>query len=438
MLNAHLLSSFIALALVAPAPCLGADPAVVLLDDRPMLFAAAEDHRALADAHRAQADAYRVQADAWKRWADDYSRELRASMGPMFSGRVGPHKVVTNAPYSAQVLTESNQALSDGNVISRKTQGAIYRDGQGRVRQEMPGDGKEPTVYITDPVDGNHYVIVPGSKRAISTRAIEDKALAKVRDKGDKVRVKEKQVVRVGDREVRVEDGRVFVDGREVAEGKVEVINSRGRVIRVENGKVTIDGKDVNVPEPPEAPGIVNKIVVKSIEGGESADGTRREEVRVQVIRADQAGLPVPPMPPVPPVPPVPPAPGFDMKFDHPMPLPPMPGVQTFRFENMSRLGKGTTTNLGMKDFDGVKAEGKSTVWTIPAGEIGNRNPINVTSETWYSNDLQVTVLSRYNDPRTGESIYRLANIRRAEPAADLFKVPADYTVKRLPGGNVH
>jgi len=85
MLNAHLLSSFIALALVAPAPCLGADPAVVLLDDRPMLFAAAEDHRALADAHRAQADAYRVQADAWKRWADDYSRELRASMGPMFS-----------------------------------------------------------------------------------------------------------------------------------------------------------------------------------------------------------------------------------------------------------------------------------------------------------------------------------------------------------------
>jgi len=103
MLNAHLLSSFIALALVAPAPCLGADPAVVLVD-RPMLFAAAEDHRALADAHRAQADAYRVQADAWKRWADDYSRELRASMGPMFSGRVGAHKVVKDAPYSAEVV----------------------------------------------------------------------------------------------------------------------------------------------------------------------------------------------------------------------------------------------------------------------------------------------------------------------------------------------
>src|SRR5204863_516905 len=111
----------------------GAHPAVILLD-RPMLLAGADEHRALAEAHRVQSDAYRGQADAWKRWADDYSRELRASMGPMFAGRVGAHKVVKDAPYSAQVITETNQALADGNVITRKTQGAIYRDGQGRVR----------------------------------------------------------------------------------------------------------------------------------------------------------------------------------------------------------------------------------------------------------------------------------------------------------------
>ena len=48
-----------------------------------------------------------------------------------------------------------------------------------------------------------------------------------------------------------------------------------------------------------------------------------------------------------------------------------------------------------------------------------------------------MTVYSRYNDPRTGESIYRLAGIRRAEPAADLFKVPADYSVKKLPRAGV-
>jgi hypothetical protein len=87
-----------------------------------------------------------------------------------------------------------------------------------------------------------------------------------------------------------------------------------------------------------------------------------------------------------------------------------------------------------MKDFDGVKAEGKSTVWTIPAGEIGNRNAINIVSETWYSPQLQVTVYSRYADPRTGESIYRLAGIRRGEPAADLFTAPAGYAVKDKAG----
>ena len=104
--------------------------------------------------------------------------------------------------------------------------------------------------------------------------------------------------------------------------------------------------------------------------------------------------------------------------------------MNTMHFESMGHLGKGTTTSLGTKTFDGVKAEGKSTLWTIPAGKIGNRNPINVTSESWYAPDLQVTVYSRYNDPRTGESIYRLAALKRAEPSPDLFKVPEDYTTK--------
>ena len=88
-------------------------------------------------------------------------------------------------------------------------------------------------------------------------------------------------------------------------------------------------------------------------------------------------------------------------------------------------------SSLGMKDFDGVKAEGKSTVWTIAAGEIGNRNAIQVTSETWYAPELQLDVYTRYNDPRTGESIYRLAGIRRGEPAPELFRAPPGYDVKR-------
>jgi hypothetical protein len=66
----------------------------------------------------------------------------------------------------------------------------------------------------------------------------------------------------------------------------------------------------------------------------------------------------------------------------------------------------------------------------IPAGQIGNEQPITITSEQWRSPDLNVLVMTRHSDPRTGDSVYRLQNIIRAEPDRSLFMVPADYTVK--------
>jgi hypothetical protein len=38
-------------------------------------------------------------------------------------------------------------------------------------------------------------------------------------------------------------------------------------------------------------------------------------------------------------------------------------------------------------------------------------------------------VYSRNSDPRTGVVEYRLTNINRSEPPADLFVIPPDYTV---------
>ena len=286
----------------------------------------------------------------------------------------------------------------------------MYRDGEGRTRQETGAEGKARTVFINDPVSNTNLVLTPSSKRAISTAP---------RATSFKHETKDKQVVRVGPTEVRVEDGKVFVDGKQVqGSGRIELSRS-GKAIVIDGSNITIDGKPLG-----EAIGDRHTIVKRI----ETEDGKHHEEVSVKVIRAGDGReiviAPVPPVPPVPPVAPVAPTP------------PALPGVTTMRFESTARLGKGITTSLGMKDFDGVKAEGKSTTWTIPAGEIGNRNAINVMSETWYSPDLQVTVYSRHSDPRTGESIYRLANIRRGEPAADLFKVPDDYKVRsRAPRG---
>jgi hypothetical protein len=88
---------------------------------------------------------------------------------------------------------------------------------------------------------------------------------------------------------------------------------------------------------------------------------------------------------------------------------------------------------LGKQNIEGVEAEGTRTTVTIPAGEIGNERAIEIVSERWYSPELQLVVMTRHSDPRTGETTYKLTNINRAEPAKSLFEVPSDYTVKESP-----
>ena len=105
---------------------------------------------------------------------------------------------------------------------------------------------------------------------------------------------------------------------------------------------------------------------------------------------------------------------------------PPMPPLTL----PMLPRGKGETKSLGTREFDGIKAEGTQTTHTIPAGEIGNEKPIVITSERWFSPELHVVVFAKTSDPRVGETIYRLANLKRDEPSAELFKVPADYRTR--------
>jgi hypothetical protein len=103
------------------------------------------------------------------------------------------------------------------------------------------------------------------------------------------------------------------------------------------------------------------------------------------------------------------------------------PGVEFFRH---SSRHEAKTEKLEPRAFDGVMAEGTRSTTTIPAGEIGNEQPIQIVDERWYSPELQVVVMTRHSDPRSGETTYRLTNISRAEPAAALFQVPSDYAVR--------
>jgi hypothetical protein len=85
------------------------------------------------------------------------------------------------------------------------------------------------------------------------------------------------------------------------------------------------------------------------------------------------------------------------------------------------------TEQLGTKTINGLPALGTRMTRTIPAGEIGNLNPIEVVTERWYSSDLQLPLLTTHNDPMMGTMTIKLVNINRGEPDASLFQVPSDY-----------
>ncbi|HKR12219.1 MAG TPA: hypothetical protein VJT15_09185 [Pyrinomonadaceae bacterium] len=109
-------------------------------------------------------------------------------------------------------------------------------------------------------------------------------------------------------------------------------------------------------------------------------------------------------------------------------------GASTFVFRQKAGPNPNEVTEkLGKQMLEGVEAEGTRTTITIPAGEIGNERPIEIVSERWYSAELQLVVMTRNSDPRTGETTYKLTNINRAEPAKLLFEVPAGYTIKEGP-----
>jgi hypothetical protein len=108
-------------------------------------------------------------------------------------------------------------------------------------------------------------------------------------------------------------------------------------------------------------------------------------------------------------------------------------GAQTAGAKPHGRGGpanaNATTEELGTQVIQGLNATGKRVTRTVAAGAAGNDRAIQVTTETWYSPDLQMVVMSKTSDPRFGESVYQLTNITRAEPDPTMFTVPSGYTV---------
>jgi hypothetical protein len=121
---------------------------------------------------------------------------------------------------------------------------------------------------------------------------------------------------------------------------------------------------------------------------------------------------------------------------------PPPPGGPGIRVTTLNRAviggptaeGQGPkfetkTEPLGKRMIEGTEAEGTRTTVTIPAGAVGNELPLVTVSERWMSTELKTLVLSTRKDPQSGETTYRLTNLRKGEPSRLLFEMPADYTL---------
>ncbi len=93
------------------------------------------------------------------------------------------------------------------------------------------------------------------------------------------------------------------------------------------------------------------------------------------------------------------------------------------------RLPEHKDESLGTQIISGVMAEGRRYTLTYAPGSVGNDQPIVRTDETWYSPELEIVLLSRTSDPRSGDSTTRIEKLSRVEPDPSLFQVPRDYEI---------
>lgn len=120
-------------------------------------------------------------------------------------------------------------------------------------------------------------------------------------------------------------------------------------------------------------------------------------------------------------------APSAPLTAPHPnsvTPLPPDPSRPERKSES-----------LGEQVFGEVLAQGSLITTTYPIGYEGNDRPIVVSNETWISRDLKLEIMRKSIDPHYGMNLREMTNIRKAEPDAALFQIPADFTIVDESGG---
>jgi hypothetical protein len=84
---------------------------------------------------------------------------------------------------------------------------------------------------------------------------------------------------------------------------------------------------------------------------------------------------------------------------------------------------------IGTQPLSGLTLTGIRKIHTIPAAISGTGKDVVIVDEYWYSPDLSVYMIIKHNDPRTGEQIVAVTDVKRQEPEASVFAVPPTYKI---------
>ncbi|HYX41041.1 MAG TPA: energy transducer TonB [Pyrinomonadaceae bacterium] len=315
--------------------------------------------------------------------------------------------VVKGAPYSGEAVTESTQTLADGNRITHKSTALIYRDSEGRTRREQTlsnvgpfaTNGDAPNViFINDPVAGANYTLDPRSK-TVRKGGIFNLRVGPPAD-GQGPPHDMMWSTPSPDAPPPVPPGGLLG----AAVKRVEPVYSDAAKAAGAEGPVTVQ---IVIDEQG------NVTSARAVSGNPLLQAAAVDAARQWVFkpaggtgRAAKVSATL----------------SFNFRLDkhgEELSLPAPRGPKPVR------------ESLGTQNIEGVAAEGTRFTVTLPAGSVGNEQPINIVDEHWFSSELHTLVMSKHSDPRFGETTYRLTNINRSEPAHSLFEVPADYTIKQ-------
>jgi len=279
---------------------------------------------------------------------------------------MGP--TVKGAPYSATEVTESNQVLADGTHIHNQSQTTVYRDSEGRMRRETPTQ-----TTIMDPVAGVTYFLNPKTMTATKGTLSIPLMFRK----------------RVGEADAQAKGFAIATAGGENATFDV-------RTTKDGTTSVTVNGKAVD----PSTIKMEHSMSVNGVPVDEQTFAFAQDKMKLDKVTAEIGAIGM------------------------------MHSVTSDTGMLRTRItAPGKTEALGKQMIEGVNADGSRVTTTLDAGAIGNDRPIQLVNERWYSSELQMVVMTKHSDPRTGEETFRLTNVSRSEPGADLFQVPPSYQI---------